>query len=87
MLDELARDSPVLCAIDDAQWLNEASASAPAVDSAGDPGGALRRTWGAYPRGRRAAVAEYAHGDFHLRNVFAKVGISSRTELARLPLD
>jgi DNA-binding NarL/FixJ family response regulator len=25
--------------------------------------------------------------DFHLRNVFAKLGISRRTELARLPLE
>ena len=28
ILDELSRDSPVLCVIDDAQWLDEASASA-----------------------------------------------------------
>jgi DNA-binding CsgD family transcriptional regulator len=25
--------------------------------------------------------------DYHLRNVFAKLGIASRTELAHLPLD
>ncbi|WP_222263257.1 response regulator transcription factor [Modestobacter marinus] len=25
--------------------------------------------------------------DFHMRNVFAKLGIASRTELAHLPLD
>ena len=28
VLDELSRDSPVLCVIDDAQWLDDASASA-----------------------------------------------------------
>ena len=69
------------------QAARRATLDAPPAHAAGAPGGPVRRHRATHSGGRRPAVPQPPDRRVHLRNVFAKLAISSRTQLAQFPLD